>query len=592
MVEMWEIPAAKKELKKIFDEKFKTTSNAYSNYLDCYWSGIFPKELEVVEARERGSGVLEDFRSPTQSSPDKGPAMIMPIGQSYEPLVLAVHLVRPRVIFAIHRNENLLEKFKESLNKAANSLQEARSYSKTVKGVYLSLSDNPNIGEAALLFRILRDPSGSLSCDKETAEELENELGNGNVIFDITGAKKTMSGGCFLFAAYYDIPVYYMDFDSEDGAYHPDLGRPYPGRCFYTRQPSPISGFGLKKVRDIKQAFDERRFPDVVLMLDELIQVMGKGVDEGYFDEKEIDLYGNMKRVAEVYADWQEGAYGKRGGKDLGERLAEIAPELVDCREEKLFKYAGIFPSRDQKAKKFNADYYAQIKPFCSYVLLELARLLRKSTLSNPTLFLRAFALEEFLIGFIYWQFINEGSLCFLDENGEYISLRENTKKSFCNENYGRLEHYLIKSANGNPLLVENHGLGSNKLNAKGLSLTLIFGNDCVVKYVEKFRGGLWKSSNRNKRDKLAHFTHAVSDDEVDNLLDLLVKIWRFLLDKKPEWFLDCDKSYANQLMCLVGKDGWYQERPVAPLKYEDVEKILKREFEQKIKSQDEEIPW
>lgn len=586
---MNEIAGIQKELQELFNKNFKSTPNAYQNYLECYWTKIFAKELKIVKQRAKEHGVFKGvIDTGEEIAATKRPSMLMTLGLSHEPLVLAVYLVQPENIIVLYTDENILNKFKEHLRTAATALKQPDCYSKKVKGIAISVKSHD---EAATLFRLLSGRESVHSDSENALDELRNLLApyeamednpsqaaetlKKKLIFDITGAKKTISGGCYLFAAYYDIPVYYMDFESSEDAYNRDLGRPYPGRCYYTRQENPITGFGLKRLQNIRRAFDERRFQKVVDMLDEIIPMMQKP----YFGEGEIERHGRIREVAKVYDDWQNGAYGTREGKHLGKRI-KIALNLVEKVHYRYFESLSIFPSADKSPERFNAYYYDKTEGLCAYVCFELARIKRQTPLSSGLLFLRTFALEEFLLGFVFWKLISQNCLTlnYLGDGEQLVT--EDDKKQFCNANYGYLEEHLMRKASKEGKIeIKQHNINlygvRKKLAGNFCKLEDVFGDIELKRHIAGFRGDGWNKINRKKRDSLAHFTQPIHRGDVECLSDKLEEIWKYLLRKKPEWFNSEGQNVAQEYLDLMKSSIWHLAPPVAPLKYADVDSLL-----------------
>lgn len=66
---------------------------------------------------------------------------------------------------------------------------------------------------------------------------LKHLYGDSNVIVDITGAKKSMVAGAFLYAAFANVPVSYVDFD--DDKFNPEHAKPYGYACRIGRLVNP-----------------------------------------------------------------------------------------------------------------------------------------------------------------------------------------------------------------------------------------------------------------------------------------------------------------------------------------------------------------
>ncbi|MEK6285819.1 MAG: hypothetical protein AABO57_08770 [Acidobacteriota bacterium] len=78
------------------------------------------------------------------------------------------------------------------------------------------------------------------------------------VIIDITGAKKSMVAGAFLYAAYANVPVSYVDFD--DDAYDPERGRPYGYKCRIGSLSNPYQAFALRDWELVRELYNQYNF--------------------------------------------------------------------------------------------------------------------------------------------------------------------------------------------------------------------------------------------------------------------------------------------------------------------------------------------
>ncbi|OQY97693.1 MAG: hypothetical protein B6D35_14340 [Candidatus Brocadia sp. UTAMX2] len=580
--------AVKKSAEKLLKEYFgDIKTDAYANYQLRYWQEIFKDELEIVKGREETKAL--------NLSPFAQPPMIMTLGASPEPLVLAVHLVKPGAIYVIYNQEKHLEAFERGLKCTDDN---ADTFVKKLKPIKLAQSHR----EAADLFKLFRgkqspgDDHNSRAHLKELLEIIRDTDKRKEIVLDVTGAKKTISTGCFLFAAYAGISVYYMDFDNTPDAYHPDLGKPYPGNCFYTKQTNPVSAFAIEVFNEIETAFDAGRFHDVFKQIGKIIQVMDNGKKEGFFEQREIDLLFKMAAVSDVYADWQDAAYGNNGdGKNLHERLLAICDAL---NHPVLLNKLSDYPSSKKVSQiPNNVFYYQDVRSFCSYVTIELARLRRKSDFSMQHVFLKVFCLEEFMVGFIWWNLLDpENNDNIMKEitfrNDENPDKREElnpkNRKSFVNGNYGMLEEFLVKDID------KTYEKKDFKLHYikktvvfKRKPITDYFGGDALPEALWKFRGNRdvedEETITRQKRNKAAHFTTYVAPDQINTLLEAAENIWKFLLEKKKDWFVLDGHGLADEYLKIMSDRAWYKRPEVAPLAWNTVKDVIEKDMKDAI---------
>lgn len=122
------------------------------------------------------------------------------------------------------------------------------------------------------------------------------------VVVDITGGKKSMDVGAFLFAAYADIPVSYVDF----GEYHPKHRRPYGYTCRIGCLENPYAAFALKEWEEIRNLFENYHFHAAHETLDHVLKAMPE-----LFTPLQIKAAKHLDQMLHLYAAWDDGDYDK-----------------------------------------------------------------------------------------------------------------------------------------------------------------------------------------------------------------------------------------------------------------------------------------
>lgn len=533
--------ALKGRAQTIFYECWKVNPNAYDNYLKKYWTKLFEDDLAIVRAK------ADSDRDKLQLPDQGGAHMILTIGGSIEPLVLAVHLVKPASIFVLYNEQEHLTKFTDCLvdSEYCDSSKNAENI---IRGIQIPASN------AAALFRMLYNKGGNRLNNtreqhgylKDIDAILQNENRRKNVIFDITGAKKTISGGCLLFAAYYELPVYYMDFGGADD-YDPDLGRPYPGSSRYTRQANPITGFCIRDIKSIGTAFDSGRFATAATLLEPLITKMRNDREE-YFDKTEIDIYEGLRKLTMVYDDWQNDWWG-----DVFSEL-----ETLPQPSREFTKYVKNYPTKKKQhhSSKQQTDFYDDLDGFAAYVALELASLLRQQDILHPRdLFSRTYALEEIVVSFIWYRLYQKNpNICHV-KNSSKQQDDAALEKAVCGS-YGRLEEFLLKNKN-------------YKVEKKIVIIEII--NEGITNSI---RDQLqFFKENRNLRNKAVHRTQPVSEQTARDAIKTMEKLFVLLLDD-PCWF--DENSTASDIGKLIkGNNEWFKDKQVSPITWKDAENII-----------------
>jgi hypothetical protein len=554
---MQETEKLREKAKALFDACYNVKPGAYERYFEKYLSCLFTKELALIKKQAIKDSL--DFGENNHR------IMIITLGTSLEPLVLATHLVASGELFVLYTQQNHLEKFSDALSKTG------------FKNSFIPILIPEKEG-AADVFKLLRGKPNSsnpvlIRNLRKLKKILDDKDKRNQIVFDITGAKKTISGGCLLFAAYYELPVYYMDFGDDPNNYDPDLGRPYPGACFYTRQENPIVGFCIKDFERLKENFDQRRFNEVDQILAKILEKMNSEEGKEFFKEDERKLYKELIELNRAYIDWQDGWYG-----DLAK-----SNTLESTPHSNYLQKLGGYPSRHLLNNRVPLDYqaslYDDIDGFASYVTLELANLLRASPLSKRNRFLRAYRLEEFLLGYMCLKLNNDGKIVRVilrkDNNGEMLQINdlgldagECVRVAVC-RNYGSIEHVFKGLVNdfstpvGSKRYVKFVKLKNPNI-GQGIKNAVVFFN-----------------KNRWVRDASVHGVGTVPDELVDSrentlsVFDHLETLWKELLKNRNTWFPNNSYLILDNIECLIKKDQWYFDATVAPFGWEMIEKLI-----------------
>lgn len=555
-------------LKTLKENGFSFPSGWYQKYLPQYWSEIFRPELEYV-CNHRES-------VKTRCDIPKEPIMLLTVGATPEPLVLAIHLVQPETIFALYNHPSHLKSLQDGLEKAQCVIKGV-AFKDCLKPIQLP-EKTDNLGEAAMVFRLLRgrSPGTSNNCEKKNLEELlgilDDEGKRQKIVFDITGAKKTISGGCLLFAAYYDLPIYYMDFSADPDDYDPDLGRPKPGACFYTRQSNPISGFRLKDFQNIERAFNEHRFHDVEVLLGPIVKSMDKDPD-GYFSQEEINFYKELLSLNQVYHDWQAGWYG-----DVFEQKNNLHAEV----QEWIAKLSRYPKKKAWKQPAYDAEFYEDEDAFLSFAIMELAVLCRGKETSPPRhLFLRAFGLEEVMLGYLLFKLFRNDEINYSVCNS-IKNLPDDVLLCYAiSQSYGAWEAFLLG---------KNHNIKIEVFGPKGPQKEMIRKkfpeaniNEwyykkqkvCISTFKnyelpEEINSNLqYFSNNRQMRNKATHAIQPITRQDAQKAVDALEKLLKAIVNEDFYW--DKTDGMRKKAQDMLANNNWFQEKEVAPLAWKDI---------------------
>lgn len=306
---------------------------------DCYVDELLGRELQA--ARKDDPTRLRGLAEPVH-------ALAMTVGDSFEPLLQTVCVSRPQRLILI-------------LNRAyagdRPGIDQGQALCRLVKRLSAApdLPDDlrPSLKDQAFDPVELRQPSGDLWLRAtnqhfdliEIAEDTPTEVfralmlafrsaeaqppaGYVNAV-DITGAKKSMVAGAFLYAAHSQLPITYVDFDK----YNPDFHRPYGYTCRIGKIADPYEAFRLREWEQVSQLYaryDFRGARELVLAIHQTMDhgLSGEGARRALYDPVELQHVIRLTQVLEMYGAWENGDY--RGAKRICDAFSPaLPPDIV-----------------------------------------------------------------------------------------------------------------------------------------------------------------------------------------------------------------------------------------------------------------------
>ena len=120
------------------------------------------------------------------------------------------------------------------------------------------------------------------------------------VVVDITGAKKSMVSGAYLFSSYTNVSVSYVDYDD----YSKDFGKPYGYTCKPGELENPMERFKLREWDRVRQLYEQYAFKRAK----ELIAEIKEGT-KFFFDDDELKSIDYLMDWLDFYRLWDEGDY-------------------------------------------------------------------------------------------------------------------------------------------------------------------------------------------------------------------------------------------------------------------------------------------
>lgn len=363
---------------------------------DCYVNELLAYELIYARDHplEDGSSRLRQLDTPVHT-------LALTVGESFEPLLQVACVLRPRRVVLILNNfygdtpgldhGATLKKLMVRLSQMAGLPDEIRPS---------LLDDNFDLVELRAdtpteAFRALREAM-------QKREALPPE-GYENAV-DITGAKKSMVVGAFLYAAHSGLSITYVDFDE----YNSDMGKPYGYTCKIGRILDPYEAFRLREWEQVRQQYNSYNFRNTRVLLGKPRDENGPGVgimgamtsilDEGktgssLYEQADIDKVVRLAEVVEMYEAWDSGDFG------TAKRLADHLPKLAPPSSVAILGTNWPIVSGGN-TQAWPTDIYADADKLSVYAYDELRRIERLISIYQDfrSAFLRAGGLSEVLV--------------------------------------------------------------------------------------------------------------------------------------------------------------------------------------------------
>lgn len=139
---------------------------------------------------------------------------------------------------------------------------------------------------------------------------LRDQRAGKRIVVDITGAKKNMASGAFLFAAYAGADISYVDFEE----YHPEKRRPLGYTCRIGTQPNPYRILGLRDWERVQKLYEQFAFGSAAMELQQLAISMGDGLASAagagsYFSDEQRQAVDRSIRVMSALDQWDNGDF-------------------------------------------------------------------------------------------------------------------------------------------------------------------------------------------------------------------------------------------------------------------------------------------
>ncbi len=275
------------------------------SYAEEYISSLLEHELECI--RERGDGPSGVCKT-----------LVLLVGYSIEPLLQSVCAYKPTDRIVLILSDRYPGIGTGDGKDYGTSLQEY--IRKAIKQCQLDVQ--PQMDEP---ITVSANPAAVFNALRHTLRDATD------VVIDITGAKKSMMSGAFLFAVFSGAKVSYVDWRDQIGnetGYSLDAHRPYGyAAVIGPLEPNPYQAFFLREWERVRALYERYDFRGAISALEQITAGMSDFPQFFRDAEKSLDASGEhnatqlLKKILECYEAWDAGHYARAA--DWAQRLKD-----------------------------------------------------------------------------------------------------------------------------------------------------------------------------------------------------------------------------------------------------------------------------
>jgi hypothetical protein len=312
-----------------------------------YVSDLLPRELDFARFRHQHSqGVrcLPDLNQPVD-------CLVLLVGHSFDPLLQALVAYQPRTVLLLLARE-YGDKDGQDHGDGFRTLVEGH----LAKALYPSPSPAASAAKRLLptcppfldpaeaglnefdLEPVVEDRPGAVfrwlqTVLLEKRDWLHGEIRQSDgrpiadasrIVLDITGAKKSMVAGAFLFAAFAQTDISYVDFDK----YNDVIGQPFGYSCRIGFLENPYEMFRIREWERVVELYDNYQFGAARSLLEGILTsagaVVGGNANQLFAPVQQAALE-RLLRALSMYHLWENGDY--HGAKEQHEQLVQRTPD-------------------------------------------------------------------------------------------------------------------------------------------------------------------------------------------------------------------------------------------------------------------------
>jgi hypothetical protein len=358
MPEKWDEQKIKRETEKYWDmlrRNYDRTMPVWRRYA----RELLPQEMTWMRAEQLP---LESCQT-----------LVLLVGQSIEPLLQSVWAHNPQELLLI-------------LNQWYDQDTSGEDFAKDLRELLSLLPSEQCVPSENIYQQVVKpEPAEVFRALVDRVRDRKD------VVIDITGAKKSMVAGAFLYAAYGDVPVSYVDFD--ETSYSAEHGKPYGYASHIRSFDNPYTAFALRDWERVRRSYLRYKFRDARLLLSD-------GRDIGSVLDSMMEYLPDSASVIEklmvvlhCYELWDAGAHNR--AQEIASKIEGFEPPTIVSRLGGQWPYV-----KDTNFVGGLPNFYENTSDFQAYAYDELARIERLIGFNRDyrSAFLQASGLNELIM--------------------------------------------------------------------------------------------------------------------------------------------------------------------------------------------------
>jgi hypothetical protein len=355
-----------------------------------YWENFEPSRLDEamqfyigkghkrLEGKSLLEAELEVARQEGRIRANPCKTLVLLVGFSLEPLLQSVCVYQPQKVILLLNEAGYPGETHEAWHDFARHVTEAIGHL-----VKKKLLDQPPEfpGERGKQGYPVADSPEAVF--QKLVDVLHDET---DVVIDVTGGKKSMVSGAYLYAAYAGARISYVDFEE----YDPKYRRPYGYSCKIGELANPYQEFALREWERVRTLYERYQFREAWRLVKETIQSQMTRVLP-----QSVEPLKKLVAVLEYYEYWDSGDFRKAKQSEVAHWLdPQKQPGAVVELGDQWFEITGSDFS--QKPRHF----YGNLPALQVYVCDELARICRLIVYNADyrSAFLRAGGVNEIVM--------------------------------------------------------------------------------------------------------------------------------------------------------------------------------------------------